>query len=297
MQRNEPDDATMAKCDPVDAAAFASPMFDAVRRHIALLPENPGPAALNALAVRETPVIRTGGGMPIRFVAPAPGAAGAIEPHYEERVYREGAIETRPGNWHDTFNALAWLSWPRTKAALNVLHLLEMTAAAERLERPAECRVPQPDTRRGAARDMATLFDENGIVFACADSALEQLIRGFCWTEAFSERRDRCQANLRCFVFGHALLDKARAPYKGMTGHALIFPVSREFLQRPISLQVDVLDACAAAWFADRSNLDSPRRFAPVPLLGLPGNCDDNADPAYYDDIIVFRPGRGQSVQ
>jgi hypothetical protein len=34
------------------------------------------------------------------------------------------------------------------------------------------------------------------------------------------------------------------------------------------------------------------RAFAPLPVLGVPGWCDANADAAFYDDPSVFRPGR-----
>ena len=30
----------------------------------------------------------------------------------------------------------------------------------------------------------------------------------------------------------------------------------------------------------------------PLPVLGVPGWCDANGDPAYYEDVAVFRPAR-----
>ena len=69
---------------------------------------------------------------------------------YEERIFRTGEVATRPGSWHDLFNALAWLAFPRAKAALNRLHHDEL---ARRGDGPA----------RGTVRDVATLFDRNRI--------------------------------------------------------------------------------------------------------------------------------------
>ncbi len=197
-------------------------------------------------------------------------------------MHRDGRIETRSGNWHDLFNALCWLAWPRAKAALNALHVQQAQA-------------DQTAPRRGAARDLATLFDESGAVLACSDPALTALLRDFRWAELFCARRAQVLAGMRCFVFGHALLDKARAPYKGLTAHALVLPVRRDFLSLPAAQQVGRLDAMLAEWFAESSNLDGTRRLSPLPLTGLPGFCKDNANPAYYDDINVFRAGRARN--
>jgi len=40
--------------------------------------------------------------------------------------------------------------------------------------------------------------------------------------------------------------------------------------------------------------LSGGRCFAPLPVMGIPGWCDENAEAAFYDDVTVFRPGRRQ---
>src|ERR1035437_8330628 len=77
--------------------------------------EAPDVDMLNALAVGRG--IVTGSGASLRYVAPH----GSGMP-YEERAWWLGEVETRPGNWHDCFNALAWLGFPLTKTALNACH-------------------------------------------------------------------------------------------------------------------------------------------------------------------------------
>ena len=48
-------------------------------------------------------LVSTESGKPVRFVPPR-----KKDTYYEIRVYETGEVETRPDNWHDYFNALAW---------------------------------------------------------------------------------------------------------------------------------------------------------------------------------------------
>jgi hypothetical protein len=261
------------------AARFAGPLFDAVRGPLDSLAAFPDLVALNRLA-REA-ALQTPDGRPLAFVAPAAPSKGlrVVDDHYESRVRRDAAIETRSGNWHDAFNALVWLAWPRAKTALNALHLREAGNATA-------------GGRRGIVRDVATLFDEGGAVIACADAGLAALLREFRWKELFCERRTGVESRMRCFVFGHALLDRGRQPYKGMTAHALIFPVAQEFFAQECRRQIAALDCMLAGWFGDVANIDSTAQLAPLPVLGFPGFSAASADPDFYDDASVFRPGR-----
>src|SRR5205085_9194095 len=60
--------------------------------------------------------IRNNRGLPLRLVAPASGDS------YEERIDCFGEMQVREHNWHDLFNVLAWLAYPKTKAILNARH-------------------------------------------------------------------------------------------------------------------------------------------------------------------------------
>jgi len=260
-------------------AQFAGPLFDAVRGPLDSFSAFPGLDMLNRRA-REA-ALQTADARPLSFVAAAPVRKGLrmVDAHYEARVQRDAAIETRPGNWHDVFNALVWLAWPRAKAALNALHMNQSGNAGT-------------PGRRGVARDVATLFDESGAVIACTEDGLAALLREFRWQELFCERRANVESHMRCYVFGHALLDRARQPYKGMTAHALIFPVAQEFFAQNSSQQIATLDGALAEWIDDAANLDATAKLAPLPVLGFPGFCAASADPRFYDDATVFRSGR-----
>jgi hypothetical protein len=252
-----------------------SPWFAGLRDLLAQLPATRFPTRdeLNALA-REGNVV-TGGGAPLSFVPPTEGRS-EFDRQYELRIFDLGEVETRAENWHDLLNALAWLAYPRTKATLNRLH------RAEILQRRGE-------KLRGTARDVLTLFDEGGIIVACADSGLAELLRGFRWQELFWARRADVAAAMRFFVFGHAILERALAPYKAVTAKALIFDVDSNEIAAP---NLTSLDARAARYFARPEALASTRALHPLPVLGIPGWTPENECASFYHDESVFRSGR-----
>jgi hypothetical protein len=259
------------------AALAALPWFGAVQHVLARLPDrSPTLDDLNALA-RERGV-RTGGDAPLAFVPPGASGTG-LDAQYEVRVFRTGEVPTRTDGWHDLFNALAWLAFPRTKAVLNGIHHDEL------LRRPVS-------GARGTARDVLTLFDEGGVIVACAQPSLAQLLEGFRWKELFWTRRQEATAAMRFFVFGHAILERALTPYKGVTAKALVLDVAPAALALSPAALADLLDGRAAEHFAQPGALASTRALYPLPVLGIPGWAPENEDPAFYDDPEVFRPGR-----
>lgn len=220
-------------------------------------------------------------GLPLSFVPQPPQRAGFAE-GFEPRTLLRGEIAMRPENWHDLFNALVWLTFPRAKAALNARHYHELEGLrAQRV------------VNRGAVQDALTLFDESGVVIAVSDPALGALIREFRWKELFWVRRNELQRCMRFYVYGHALYEKALHPYRGLTGRALLLDVAPSVLGLPMSEQLADLDQRVAAWLADHAHLQATRELAPVPILGVPGWCGENGTEQYYDDAGYFRPGRG----
>jgi hypothetical protein len=211
-------------------------------------------------------------GRPLRLV-PAGGKAP-----YELRVYESAELECRERNWHDLFNVLVWLAFPKAKAALNARHHAAWTADA--------------GAGRGAVRDALTLFDESGLVVLSAQPELLQLIRDFRWKLLFWERRDAVMAGMCFLPFGHALCEKMLSPYRGMTGHALLLEVEADTLALPMTELLSRLDMQLAGLLADPQALQTTRQLAPVPVLGVPGWYGDNVRAEYYDDTGYFRPGR-----
>jgi hypothetical protein len=255
---------------------FEAPIFAPLRALLGGLPQDRFPRLeeLNALA---SPAVVSGGGAPIRFVTPA-APSREFSAQYEVRIFETGAVQTRPDNWHDLFNALVWLAFSKTKAVLNGHHCEQI-------------KLRRGESLRGTARDVLTLFDEGGIVVASADAGLSDLLRDFRWKELFWGRRAAVRRSMRFYVFGHALYEKALLPYQGVTAKALIVPVEPDRLVAPVADQIVELDARAAEYFSGSEALISTRKLPPLPILGIPGWDPGNAREAYYDDTSQFRPG------
>jgi len=254
---------------------FSHPIYDPVRPALARLarePDWPDAERLNRLVQELGAAPRTAGGRPIRFAAPRPADAS-----YELRVHASGEVATRPRNWHDLFNALAWIAFPRTKAALNARHAAQ---------------IPIEGGRRGPLRDLLTIFDEGGALVACADPGLAQLVRGFRWRELFWQRRAEVLEAMRFVVVGHAVLEQALRPWPGITCKALFVPLDAPTLRLPPSRLFAYLDEYAAAWLKAATGELTPRALAPLPVFGYPGWFPGSEREAFYADTRYFRPLR-----
>jgi hypothetical protein len=242
-------------------------------------------ARLDALAAERG--LRSGTGAPLRFVVPHGSGMS-----YEERIWWLGEVETRPGNWHDAFNALVWLSFPQTKAALNAAHHQSLAWQTQ----TGSARPHTPPHGRGARRDALTQFDECGAIVAARDLELWAALREHRWQEAFWQRRAELVAGLRVFIFGHASYDLLRAPHIGLCAKAAFIHVDDDWLACDPATQRADLDTRMALRFrggpGERACYGQPRDFHPLPLLGIPGATAANESADYYADTRQFRPLR-----
>lgn len=234
----------------------------------------------NEMLASHLPAITVHNGLPVRCVPQEYGKL-SFEAQYEPRCYLKGEVPTRENNWHDLLNALVWFSFPKAKAAINVRHFRALT------EDDAE-----GQSQRGVVRDTNTLFDESGVVVACADTELAELLQNFRWKELFWQRRAHVQASMGFYLFGHGLYEKTLHPYIGMTGQGLVLPVVQEFFDWPPEQQLAHLDTLLADYLSAPEHCRSTQELTPVPLLGIPGWAAENEDAAYYDNAAYFRPGR-----
>ena len=213
---------------------------------------------------------------PVRFV-PQNVAAREFAQQYEPRIYLAGEVQTRAHNWHDLFNALVWLTFPRAKAVLNQLHYQAL------LQEHGSDKV-----QRGPLRDTATLFDESGVIVASSDAGLSKLLQNFEWKQLFWRQREAVCTHMRFFLFGHGLYEKALKPYTGMTGKGIILPVEQDFFRHPLAAQLAAADSMLDNFLS--GGAAAPVILSPVPVLGYPGWSPDNANEAYYDNSQYFRP-------
>ncbi len=213
-------------------------------------------------------------GRPVSFRPASSAAASALA--YERRIAATGEVATRQGNLHDACNALAWLAFPRTKAALNSVHV----NAAGILS----------GNGRDRRRDAATLLDESGLIVACADASLVGLWRTRQWRAVFWDRRDVVSARMRAAAIGHGLMAKLVAPYRGITVKALVLPLDATTLPSQPSRLAAALDAAAAATIDALGAAFVPEVLLPLPVAALPGWDIEARGARLFDDTAVFRP-------
>jgi Protein of unknown function (DUF3025) len=264
-----------------------SPLFAPLHPVLAELESDNFPAleACNALLAARHPPVTVQCGMQLRFVAQQSGRL-PFELQYEPRCYLTGEVPTRADNLHDLFNALVWLTFPKTKSILNARHyhaLMEEIASGT--------------AGRGAVRDVNTLLDETGVIVVYADEDLAGLLRSFRWKELFWQRREQVMSqsskqNMGFCLFGHGLYEKALRPYVGMTGQGLLIKVDQEFFSWPAVLQLMHLDSKLSSYLAMPEHCRNTRDLSPVPLLGVPEWAADNVQESYYDNTEYFRSGR-----
>ncbi len=230
--------------------------------------------------------ILTLGGQRLRIV-PQAVRPQRFEEHYSPRIHATGELQTRRHNWHDYFQFLTWLMFPRTKAQINALHVPQVES---------RLKLGGDTGRRSPLENMLSLFDEGGAVVLASDPSLLQLIRDFQWKTLFWVRRAELAENLRCITFGHALYEKALRPYVGMTANTILMEVDRAFFRLPPAQHLHEVDRRLTDFFTAGMDYREPRDLQPFPILGMPGWDVANSAAAYYDNDRYFRSGRGRST-
>jgi hypothetical protein len=257
-----------------DAIDWSRPWYDSVRPAFARFDFDALglTGALNAGA--EALALVNQRGQPIRFVPQAELPEGRA---YEDFIGATGCVPTRD-NLHDFFNGLVWLTFPRIKQQLNALQAAQIALAGV-------------GKSRGAARDAATIFDENSALLVVRDGELEPLLRAHAWRVALFERRGLFGDRAQVWLFGHALMEKLVAPRKAITAHTRVLVAGDEFFALPHEQQRAWIDTHVAAMLASEEL--NTACFTPLPVLGVPGWWP-NQDAQFYADATVFRPTRAR---
>lgn len=210
---------------------------------------------------------------PIHFV-PQTISGDTLIDQYEARIYLTGGVSTRAENWHDFFNAMVWLTFPKTKAMLNAQ---QYEAIQQRWGKSKQ---------RTSIENTLTLFDENGAIVVSDDVELLDLIKHFHWHELFWQQRKKLMQHMKFFVFGHSLYEKALQPYLGMTAHALLLIVPSSFFKNTLHEQLQILDKRVVEFFSYSELKD---KLTPLPILGVPDWHPDNNAEEFYFNTKYFR--------
>ena len=217
---------------------------------------------------------------------------------YEQFIGTTGNIPTRE-NLHDLFNGSIWLTFPQTKALLNYHHMLEIAAQNKSA-------INSPRNPRGRVRDTITVFDENGAILVTCEPDIGTALVGFNWQASLVTPRAEwdnplapcTDAKAAVYIFGHALLEQLVEPRKTLCAHSVVLNVSPDFFTQALPERMAQIDTLLAEYMhlLLSQNTVTPRQLAPLPILGVPHFCADNANPEFYEDSRVFRNGRRTPV-
>lgn len=237
----------------------------------------PSCAALDSLLPYE---VTNNNGKTIQFVEQSPNQDySAVD--YETQIFDTGKVPTRNESWHDIFGALVWSMYPRSKAKINELHVIDIRSNGAQ--------------ERSKLRNALTLFDECGVVIVTKNQALLEKLRNHEWEEVFLEHRDlwhqASEEGVAVYQFGHANYEMLTKPFVGLTGKWVAIDSSAEILGLPKNVQYRLIDEKLESLLSD-GLLNDNSKMSPLPLLGVPGWHSDNEDKSYYTNTDYFRPKR-----
>lgn len=200
--------------------------------------------------------------------------------YYEQIIHQLNIIPTRANSWHDLFNGLIWLQFPKTKRLLNQQHVEDI-----------EQHGLSPRTLR---RNNLTHFDECGVILTYQKgSVAEQQIKNLemhKWQSVFMENRPLWGKEVNSFIFGHANLEMLLQPFIGLTGKWLAVEVDRKFSSISYSEQLKQVDELLVRLIKKSNIFANQKPLYPLPLLGIPNVWDANNNPKFYDNTDYFRP-------
>lgn len=259
--------------EAVDPRRFEAPIFDGFRRHASWWSEAL-PPSFEAMNDALGAAIHPHSGAALCFVEQTPVL---LEDglHYEERIFHHGRIATRADNWHDLFNAMAWIEHGAIKAALNARQVADIARMGRSERSRAQCALTQ--------------FDEAGVIVVLRDLALlsrwdEHDWHGLFWQERAAWRDGRAQL----VVFGHALLEHALQPHPIHTAKCIAVQARAS---EPVEA-ASTIGAQVAAAIATGDLLNDPQESRPLPLSGLPGWHPESGQEGFFRDAPCFRPLR-----
>ena len=232
--------------------------------------------------------------------------------YYETIISEDGVVPTREQNWHDLFNALIWLQFPKTKSLLNELHISDIneygvnprTVRRNRIthfdecgvvlaiEEPSQCVQPPDSLKKATQNHIATARnDESKKTGVESLEAFLQQLAEHEWEEAFLANRERWHAEVTPFIFGHANLEMMLNPFIGLTGKWLAVAVPHGFSKLDKWQQRGVLDDAMSARISALDAFKITPLLKPLPLLGVPF-WHSQQDVTFYQNKEYFRPLR-----
>lgn len=188
------------------------------------------------------------------------GGGFRAERLYDGRITCAGEVPTRVGDWHDFFNALCFMTFPRAKRAL---HRRQFQVLAQRIE-PGVQRLPGARTKE---QDALTLFDEGGAVIAAQAAAYPELAAASDAERPALLQQLIDQRHARVIPFGHALFEHLVEGLRCPGGSTRLLRV--DDLMVPDAQLLAAVDRGVADLLSDPSVFREPREGAHVRLADI----------------------------
>ena len=251
--------------DNVNKTIFKHPVFQDVADFLPWAISEQWPT-VESLNFSSEPLMHAYTGMPLVFAKQTSELLNDGM-HYEQRIFQRGLIATRENNWHDLFNAMMWLKYPKIKSALNARQWGDIEQHGLKTRTPAQCAM--------------TLFDEAGAIVTIPDEMLA------CWKQhdwhgLFIEHADAWrEGRARVAVFGHALLDHALVTETLLVAKCIVLEDKSDL--------PTCFDRIADDIYAENS-LRANSELRTLPLCGIPGwhSATDSAE--FVKSAACFSP-------
>ncbi|MBS0290856.1 MAG: DUF3025 domain-containing protein [Proteobacteria bacterium] len=201
---------------------------------------------------------------------------------YEQQIFHQHQIPTRLNVWHDFFNNVSWIVFPKLKWAMIKRYCQEKTEFKK---------------TRTPLQNVLAHFDECGMVICTDSQDIVDKIQAFDWKALFCQTPNLQQHCLPVFI-GHGLMEKGLSPYVGMTAKVIILKVDQQFFTLSTKAQNKKIDNDIASYIECASFPCDPKLLQPFPLLGWP-NWHALQSEEFYNNTHYFRARKisdGQNI-
>lgn len=252
----------------LQASVLQHPVFQTLsRQHLALCQQTTWPEVDTLNKQWFSP--KNTQGSNIQFIAQE---ALTDSQHYEQRIFNHGIVATRSNNWHDLFNAMIWMRYPKMKLALNARQVEDLNATGSKQRTRSQCAM--------------THFDEAGAVIRLSDAIMLSAWNEHDWLTFFSHWPRVMQAGrLQLWLFGHSIYEHALNPAIALVAKALV-------LQATQALNDSFIDEFLADRISHKHCLMDPQELRPIPLSGIPYWHQLYGQKDFFQCVPCFQPKR-----
>lgn len=194
---------------------------------------------------------------------------------YENEVYTAHQVPTRLYHWHDFFNNLSWLTFPKAKWAM--------------IEQSQREKIAANNHQRSTKQNVLAHFDECGILLCSDQDEFFSSIAEFEWKKNFWDKREALLEHCYPIILGHGILEKCLKPYLGMTAKAIFVKTPSHFFKLTAAQKIALIDENLSHFILSPNFPQTPKNLIPFPLLGWPKWHPANDFASFYDNNDYFR--------